>query len=315
MTYLLHFNIRISSTSSASICILVHSFAYDVMHIDPTNEELTPEQPLIEEPEDEQEDPQPTTDHITEEAPSNPSGEDSLAALALDPMNRVRRTRSTFFSTIPSTGGKSCFEEKMARTKQTARKATGARITVLPDVTHTPPVVEDGLLHTRCKEECPLSQLLCRALREMGRREEEAYRKAIMAALTSLSFGWEAGHTVLRYLPTNDLDHTWLDRREQLQDRNGSRPLVVCMDYAREARGMYHRAEDRSRFYFDRYTETHTRVEELKAQVAQLQPRLAEYEPPQQPPLAPTPLEEESSEPMEMEEEEENVPSDANSRV
>ncbi|WVZ52407.1 hypothetical protein U9M48_003464 [Paspalum notatum var. saurae] len=57
----------------------------------------------------------------------------------------------------------------MARTKQIARKATGARITVLPDVTHNPPVVEDGLLHTRCREECPLSQLLCRALREMGR--------------------------------------------------------------------------------------------------------------------------------------------------
>ncbi|WVZ63652.1 hypothetical protein U9M48_013266 [Paspalum notatum var. saurae] len=78
---------------------------------------------------------------------------------------------------------------------------------------------------------------------------------------------------------------------------------------------MYHRVEDRSHFYFDRYTETLTRVEELEAQVAQLQQRLAEYEPPQQPPLAPAPSEEESSEPMEMEEEEENVPSDANSRV
>ncbi|WVZ75753.1 hypothetical protein U9M48_023785 [Paspalum notatum var. saurae] len=146
-----------------------------------------------------------------------------------------------------------------------------------------------------------------------GAKLEEAYRKVVMAALTSLSSGWEAGHTVLRYLPTNDLDHTWLDRREQLRDRNGSRPLVACIDYAREARGMYHRAEDRSRFYFDRYTETRTRVEELEAQVAQLQQRLAEYELPQQP--APAPLEEESSEPMEMEEEEENVPSDANSRV
>ncbi|WVZ48664.1 hypothetical protein U9M48_000084 [Paspalum notatum var. saurae] len=117
---------------------------------------------------------------------------------------------------------------------------------------------------------------------------------------------------VLRYLPTDDLDHTWLDRREQLQDRNGSRPLVACMDYAREARGMYHRAEDRGRFYFDRYTEARTRVEELEAQVAQLQQRLAEYEPPQQP----APLEEEeSSEPMEMEEEGGNDLSDANSRV
>ncbi|WVZ97112.1 hypothetical protein U9M48_042669 [Paspalum notatum var. saurae] len=118
----------------------------------------------------------------------------------------------------------------MAGTKRTARKATGAGTTVLPDVTHTPPVVEDGLLHTRCREECPLSQLLCRALREMGRRpcpfisvqtvheegncmaqvvlprgtfagqqtlttyganEEEAYRKAVMGALTSLSSVWE----------------------------------------------------------------------------------------------------------------------------
>ncbi|WVZ89189.1 hypothetical protein U9M48_035622 [Paspalum notatum var. saurae] len=146
-----------------------------------------------------------------------------------------------------------------------------------------------------------------------GANEEEAYRKAVMAAFNSLSSGWEAGHMVLRYLPTNDLDHAWLDRREQLRDRNSSRPLVACMDYAREARGMYHRAEDRSCFYFDRYTETRTHVEELEAQVAQLQLRLAEYEPPQQP--APAPLEEESSEPMEMEEEEDNVPSDANSRV
>ncbi|WVZ89804.1 hypothetical protein U9M48_036163 [Paspalum notatum var. saurae] len=146
-----------------------------------------------------------------------------------------------------------------------------------------------------------------------GANEEEAYRKAVMAALTSLSSEWEAGHTVLRYLPTNDLDHAWLDRREQLQDRNGSRPLVACMDYAREARGMYHHAKYRSHFYFDRYMETRTRVEELEAQVAQLQQRLAKYEPPQKP--APAPLEEESSEPMEMEEEEGNVLSDANSRV
>ncbi|WVZ76014.1 hypothetical protein U9M48_024019 [Paspalum notatum var. saurae] len=108
-----------------------------------------------------------------------------------------------------------------------------------------------------------------------GANEEEAYHNAVMATLTSLCFGWEAGHTVLRYLPTNDLDHAWLDRREQLRDRNGSQPLVACMDYAREARGMYHRAEDRSHFYFDRYTETRTRVEELEAQVAQLQQRLA----------------------------------------
>ncbi|WVZ49197.1 hypothetical protein U9M48_000574 [Paspalum notatum var. saurae] len=147
-----------------------------------------------------------------------------------------------------------------------------------------------------------------------GANEEEAYRKAVMAALTSLSSRWEAGHTVLRFLPTRDLDHAWQDCREQLWDRNGSRPLVACMDYAREARGMYQRAENRSRFYFSRYMETRTRVGELEAQVAQLQQRLAEYEPPQQP----MPLEEEeeeSSEPMEVEEEEENDPSDANTRV
>ncbi|WVZ51576.1 hypothetical protein U9M48_002709 [Paspalum notatum var. saurae] len=146
-----------------------------------------------------------------------------------------------------------------------------------------------------------------------GANEEEAYRKAVMAVLTLLSSRWLAGHTVLRFLPTNDLNHAWQDRREQLQDRNSSRPLVACMDYAREARGMYHRAENRSRFYFGQYTETRTCVEELEAQVAQLQQCLAEYEPPQQP--VPAPLEEECSEPMEMEEEEETVLSDANSRV
>ena len=45
------------------------------MHIDPANEELPPDQPLIEEPEDELEDPHSTTDHLAEEAPSNLSGE------------------------------------------------------------------------------------------------------------------------------------------------------------------------------------------------------------------------------------------------
>ncbi|WVZ93075.1 hypothetical protein U9M48_039088 [Paspalum notatum var. saurae] len=146
-----------------------------------------------------------------------------------------------------------------------------------------------------------------------GANEEEAYRKAVMGALTSLSSRWEADHTVLRFLPTRDLDHAWQERRGWLWDRNGSRPLVACMDYAREAHGMYQRAENRSRFYFSRYTETRTRVEELEAQVAQLQQRLAEYEPQQPAPLEEE--EEESSEPMEVEEEEENDPSDANSRV
>ncbi|WVZ80848.1 hypothetical protein U9M48_028293 [Paspalum notatum var. saurae] len=144
-----------------------------------------------------------------------------------------------------------------------------------------------------------------------GANEEEAYRKAVMGALTSLSSGWEADHTVLRFLPTRDLDHAWRERRGWLRDRNGSRPLVACMDYAREAHGMYRRAENREPLLL---FQTRTRVEELEARVAQLQQRLAEYEPPQQP----APLdeeEEESSEPMEVEEEEENDPSDANSRM
>ncbi|WVZ80938.1 hypothetical protein U9M48_028371 [Paspalum notatum var. saurae] len=42
---------------------------------DPANEELPPDQLLIEGPEDELEDPHATADHTTEEAPSNPSGE------------------------------------------------------------------------------------------------------------------------------------------------------------------------------------------------------------------------------------------------
>ncbi|WVZ70982.1 hypothetical protein U9M48_019609 [Paspalum notatum var. saurae] len=87
------------------------------------------------------------------------------------------------------------------------------------------------------------------------------------------------------------------------------------MDYAREAHGMYQRAENRSRFYFSRYTETRTRVEELETRVAQLQQRLAEYEPPQQPAPLEEEEEEESSEPMEVEDEGENDPSDANSRM
>ncbi|WVZ53308.1 hypothetical protein U9M48_004273 [Paspalum notatum var. saurae] len=41
----------------------------------PANEELPPDQPLIEEPEDEPEDPHATADHTAAEAPSNPSGE------------------------------------------------------------------------------------------------------------------------------------------------------------------------------------------------------------------------------------------------
>ena len=43
---------------------------------------------------------------------------------------------------------------------------------------------------------------------------------------------------------------------------------------------MYIRAEDRSRFYFDRFLETRARVEELEAQVGELQQRLAGHEQP-----------------------------------
>ncbi|WVZ70359.1 hypothetical protein U9M48_019034 [Paspalum notatum var. saurae] len=57
-------------TESARSCMLAPGI------YDPANEELPSEQPLIEEPEDEPEDPHSTADHLAEEAPSNPSGED-----------------------------------------------------------------------------------------------------------------------------------------------------------------------------------------------------------------------------------------------
>jgi len=45
------------------------------LHIDSTGEEqVVQEQPLIEEPEDEQEDPQPTTDPVVEETNPNEEG-------------------------------------------------------------------------------------------------------------------------------------------------------------------------------------------------------------------------------------------------
>ena len=140
----------------------------------------------------------------------------------------------------------------MARTKQTMRKASegtpqarGQRAAPLPDVTHTPPVVEGGLLHTRYRVYYTFSQILCRAMRELRRRpcpftsvqtahevgncwaqvvlhrghftgqttittyganEEEAYQKAVMAALVNLSSTEEAGPTVLRFLPTDEMD-------------------------------------------------------------------------------------------------------------
>ncbi|WVZ62449.1 hypothetical protein U9M48_012200 [Paspalum notatum var. saurae] len=112
----------------------------------------------------------------------------------------------------------------MARTKQAACKATGARITVLPnalrEMGHRPcPFISVQTVHE--EGDCMVQVVLPRGMFAgqetitlYGANEEEAYRKAVMAALTSLSSGWEAGHTVLRYLPTNDLDHAWLDCRE-----------------------------------------------------------------------------------------------------
>ncbi|WVZ83593.1 hypothetical protein U9M48_030724 [Paspalum notatum var. saurae] len=49
------------------------------MHIDPANEELPQEQPLIEEPEDEQvENPQPNSECIVEDANPNEEGTEFL---------------------------------------------------------------------------------------------------------------------------------------------------------------------------------------------------------------------------------------------
>ncbi|WVZ89578.1 hypothetical protein U9M48_035959 [Paspalum notatum var. saurae] len=72
-----------------------HLFAYDGIHIDHGIEEQTQEQPLIEEPEDPEPDPQQegqqqAIDSAPEE--TDPSEEDILAAQALAPMNRDRRT-------------------------------------------------------------------------------------------------------------------------------------------------------------------------------------------------------------------------------
>ncbi|WVZ85294.1 hypothetical protein U9M48_032239 [Paspalum notatum var. saurae] len=204
----------------------------------------------------------------------------------------------------------------MVRTKKTARKAVGGRGRLLPPATHTPPVVQDGLLHTRCREDCNLSWILCRALREMGHRpcpfysvqtahregscwarvvvshlnsanphtiivyganEEEAYQKEVTSAITFLSSEEDAGRSVLRYLPTQKIDDEWVHRHNMLKARTDTRPYAACMEFASEMHGMYNRAEGRSHFYFHRHAEAHARVEELEGQVAQLQQRLAVY--------------------------------------
>ncbi|WVZ71364.1 hypothetical protein U9M48_019956 [Paspalum notatum var. saurae] len=133
-----------------------------------------------------------------------------------------------------------------------------------------------------------------------GANEEEAYLKAVMTAITFLSSEEDAGCSDLRYLPTQDVDDKWFRRHDMLNAHTDTRPYAACMGFASEIHGMYNRAEDRSRFYFHRNAEARARVEELEGQVAQLQQRLAIYEPP---PAEQDPLGRESSEPMEMEEE------------
>ena len=89
LKYLLHSIIRISSTSIANICILVHSFAYDVMHIDPASELPAQEQPLIEEPDDREQESQqqeesslPTSDLAVETADPTEDGRQDHAILS-----------------------------------------------------------------------------------------------------------------------------------------------------------------------------------------------------------------------------------------
>ncbi|WVZ97527.1 hypothetical protein U9M48_043053 [Paspalum notatum var. saurae] len=133
-----------------------------------------------------------------------------------------------------------------------------------------------------------------------GANEEEAYLKAVMIAITFLSSEEDAGLSNLRYLPTQEMDDEWVRRHDMLKARTDTRPYAACMEFASEMHGMYNRAEGRSRLYFHRHAEVRARVEELEGLVAQLQQRLVVYEPP---PVEQDPLDRESSEPMEMEEE------------
>ncbi|KAJ1283668.1 hypothetical protein BS78_03G146200 [Paspalum vaginatum] len=229
--------------------------------------------------------------------------------------------------------------KKMARTKQTARKATSARglrvqegrAAPLPPVTHTPPQLENGMVHTRCREENGLAQILCRALREMRRRpcpffsvqtvqaeghcmasvvlpsshtavrqtitvyganEEDAYDKVTLAAITSLSSSGAAGMSVLRYLPTDGYDDEWLRRHNMLEERIDTRPYAATMQFAHSVHGMYLRAEDRVSHYRDQHMYAQDRIEELEAELAEAQQRLAQYE--QDPSVAPVVEDEDS---------------------
>ncbi|WVZ75137.1 hypothetical protein U9M48_023224 [Paspalum notatum var. saurae] len=134
----------------------------------------------------------------------------------------------------------------------------------------------------------------------MGRTRRKPIRRRVTTAITFLSPEEDAGHSDLRYLPTQEMDDEWVRRHDMLKARNDTRPYAACMGFASEMHRMYDRAEGRSRFYFHRHAEARARVEELEGQVAQLQQRLAVYEPP---PAEQDPQDRESSEPMEMEEE------------
>ena len=133
-----------------------------------------------------------------------------------------------------------------------------------------------------------------------GANEREACDKMVLTSLTILSSEAEgADRTVLRLLPTDDTTDLWRQRHERLEVRPDAPILQACMEYAREMRGMHSRAEDRSRIYLQRCGEAEARVEDLEAQVAQLQQHLAGYG---HPPAAPQPAQDEDSSDSEPEE-------------
>ncbi|WVZ65326.1 hypothetical protein U9M48_014707 [Paspalum notatum var. saurae] len=97
-----------------------------------------------------------------------------------------------------------------------------------------------------------------------GANEEEAYLKAVTTAITFLSPEEDAGHSDLRYLPTQEMDDEWVRRHDMLKARNDTRPYAACMGFSSEMHRMYDRAEGRSRFYFHVHAEARARVEELE---------------------------------------------------
>ena len=101
-----------------------------------------------------------------------------------------------------------------------------------------------------------------------GANEEEAYQKVAMSALVNLSSTEKAGPTILRFLPTDEMDDEWIRRHERLESKTDTRPYAACMQFARDAQRMFIRAEDHSRFYYDRSMEARARVEDLEGQLA-----------------------------------------------